>query len=347
MKRSRLSPRSNVASAAGASRSSEVCTAMPFIVQYDVRGGSIRKTGKSASLTYSESRIKANDVYRVLEESLGQPQLVNRYTVIFYNNALHGWECLKRGADISEDVLKRKTRANKPFEFSPEVPRLHVMLEDTLQLPVLPLESSPQSRSMESRKRAFGIGIYQGKTAYNLITLQRSATQLGAEFAFSIQDRFRDRTPLMQNVKGSMVPLLHFHTLLSFSKDMMTRSPSALLLQQPKPLDEKVSSVEGGWEWVGIEMGGKPLLHFEHPERAVYILGSEDNGLSSMLRGACKHVIELPSVRSESFNVAVAGSLIMYDRMRKAKMKSNPLAYRQAAGEYNTEGPSKKRKSFS
>ena len=69
---------------------------------------------------------------------------------------------------------------------------------------------------------------------------------------------------------------------------------------------------------VAVEMGGEPLHSFEHPERAVYLLGSEDNGLPDAVVRACHRHVTLPAVRTESFNVAAAGSILMYDRQAKA-----------------------------
>lgn len=91
-------------------------------------------------------------------------------------------------------------------------------------------------------------------------------------------------------------------------------------------------------------MGGTPLESFEHPERAIYILGAEDHGLpgavvkvthlillfyfsiiltkpvSSHMK-ACAFHVALPSVREASYNVAVAGSILMYDRFLKEQYK--------------------------
>jgi tRNA G18 (ribose-2'-O)-methylase SpoU len=62
---------------------------------------------------------------------------------------------------------------------------------------------------------------------------------------------------------------------------------------------------------------GVPLQDFAHPLKATYVLGSEDNGLPESVIAACDHHVAVPSVRASSFNVAVAGSLVMYDRMLK------------------------------
>ena len=64
-------------------------------------------------------------------------------------------------------------------------------------------------------------------------------------------------------------------------------------------------------------MGGTPLHEFVHPERAVYLLGAEDAGLPPAIVRACAHCVSLDGARASSYNVATAGTLIMYDRRRK------------------------------
>mmetsp|Transcript_95193 Transcript_95193/g.153520 ORF Transcript_95193/g.153520 Transcript_95193/m.153520 type:complete len:119 (+) Transcript_95193:42-398(+) len=72
-----------------------------------------------------------------------------------------------------------------------------------------------------------------------------------------------------------------------------------------------------GAAWVVIEMGGEPLETFKHPERAIYILGSEDTGLPQSIIQAAAYHVSLPSIRYESYNVAMAGSIVLYDRIAK------------------------------
>ena len=69
---------------------------------------------------------------------------------------------------------------------------------------------------------------------------------------------------------------------------------------------------------VGIEMhlDATPLHVANHPERAVYLLGAEDHGLTSEAIDACQRLIVLPG--EHSMNVAVAGSIVMYDRVSKS-----------------------------
>ena len=72
-----------------------------------------------------------------------------------------------------------------------------------------------------------------------------------------------------------------------------------------------VTATPRGAALVGIEMGGQALETFAHPERCVYVLGAEDEGLPKSVRRACRHVVSLPAIRSASYNVAVAGALVV------------------------------------
>ena len=83
-------------------------------------------------------------------------------------------------------------------------------------------------------------------------------------------------------------------------------------------IEDLLKAIPFGAELVAVEMGGTPLLEYAHPARAVYLLGAEDNGLPAAVRRRCTSQVELPFVRAASYNVAVAGSLVMYDRLAKA-----------------------------
>ena len=66
-------------------------------------------------------------------------------------------------------------------------------------------------------------------------------------------------------------------------------------------------------------MGGTPLDEFEHPENAVYLLGSEDNGIPPRVLEACGACVALSAERYASYNVAMAGSIVLYDRLAKRR----------------------------
>jgi tRNA G18 (ribose-2'-O)-methylase SpoU len=139
----------------------------------------------------------------------------------------------------------------------------------------------------------FGIGIYNGKCAENVGTLWRSAYQLGAAFTFTIGRRYPKQAS--DTLKAHRhIPHYDYLTWEDFND------------HRPK-----------GCPVVAVEMGGLPILTFRHPERVIYLLGAEDHGIPPSLLTLCQEHISIPSLRTESFNVAVAGSIVMYDRMTK------------------------------
>lgn len=148
----------------------------------------------------------------------------------------------------------------------------------------------------------FEIGIYNSRAAVNLGTLWRSAYQLGASGIFTIGRRYKTHPSDPFNVPRQ-IPLRNFEDFDQF------------LAQRPM-----------GTVLVGVEMGGTPLSKFDHPPQAIYLLGAEDLGLPESVLEKCNMVVSLEAVLSESYNVAVAGSLVMYDRMFGKKHTDN---YRQ------------------
>jgi len=56
------------------------------------------------------------------------------------------------------------------------------------------------------------------------------------------------------------------------------------------------------------------LPSFPHPLRAAYVLGPERGILSFDLVSRCQHLVRIPT--AFSLNVATAGAVLMYDRIR-------------------------------
>ena len=137
----------------------------------------------------------------------------------------------------------------------------------------------------------FEIGVFHCKTHHNIGTLWRSAYQLGASGIFTIGRRYRKQSSDTLKVPG-LIPLRHFVTM-----DDYNRPHGAVL--------------------IGVEMSERsiPLAKFSHPMQAVYLLGAEDHGLPQYVMDMCNQVVSVESVRASSFNVAVAGSLVMYSRL--------------------------------
>lgn len=141
----------------------------------------------------------------------------------------------------------------------------------------------------------FGIGVYHNKAEVNIGTLMRSAYQLGAAFVFTVGRRYRGEQSSDTHKTWRHIPLYHYADM----QELLASAPYSCPI-------------------VGIEMGGQDLAAFEHPQRCIYLLGAEDHGLPGSVLEDCYAVVSLQAVRQPSYNVAVAGSIVMYDRMAKA-----------------------------
>lgn len=136
----------------------------------------------------------------------------------------------------------------------------------------------------------FEIGIYAPIHTENIGTLWRSAYQLGAAGIFIIGNLRRTQSSDTSRAQ-QQIPLRIYPDW----KDFLQHRPQRSRL-------------------VAIEMGGTPLKSFNHPSEAIYVLGSEANGLPQHVLKDCEFVVSLESLRYPSFNVAVAGSIVMYHR---------------------------------
>lgn len=138
----------------------------------------------------------------------------------------------------------------------------------------------------------FGIGIQNGKTPENLGVLWRTAQNMGASFIFTIGNRYANQACDTHNSVKSL-PYYHYKTFDDFYEHL------------PK-----------GVRIVGVEKteSANNLEEFKHPKRCVYLLGAEDHGLSNRAIEKAHFLVQFPS--EYSLNVAVAGSIVLYDRSR-------------------------------
>jgi tRNA G18 (ribose-2'-O)-methylase SpoU len=81
-----------------------------------------------------------------------------------------------------------------------------------------------------------------------------------------------------------------------------------------------------GCKLVGVELVADAidLPSFRHPLRAAYVLGPEQGSLSEELLSRCNYVVRIPT--SFCVNVAIAGAIVMYDRVRSmGRFADRPL----------------------
>jgi tRNA G18 (ribose-2'-O)-methylase SpoU len=155
--------------------------------------------------------------------------------------------------------------------------------------------SSPLGASVADRGY-FGVGIFQPKHWENVGTLWRSAYQLGAAFLVVV-----GRRPCRQ------------------SSDTV-RAWRRVPLFQYDGFDDMAQALYD-CPAVAVELGGQPLLDFSHPARCLYLLGSEDGGLPESVMARCAGRVTIPAARLGVYNVAMAGTLVMYDRFIKEQIE--------------------------
>ena len=149
----------------------------------------------------------------------------------------------------------------------------------------------------------FAIGVQRISKSVNLGNLLRSAHAFGASFVFTIGADERALQIQADTSKASThLPVYHWRSVAEF--------------KLPK-----------GCSLVGVEFldAAQDLPSFPHPLRAAYVLGPERGALSSELAARCQHLVRIPG--AFSLNVATAGAIVMYDRLRSlGRFASRPLA---------------------
>lgn len=136
-----------------------------------------------------------------------------------------------------------------------------------------------------------GIGIYNCLKEQNIGTLFRSAHCPGAQFIYTIGRKY-DRQASDTTKAWKNIPLFHYPTM-----------------------DEFNQSLPYGAKLVGVELDDRstPLDAYVHPEKAVYLLGSERMGLNQRDRDRCQDIVEVPGA-SYCLNVSTAGSIVLWHR---------------------------------
>lgn len=159
----------------------------------------------------------------------------------------------------------------------------------------------------------FAIGAERISKPTNLGNLLRSSHAFGAKFFFTIGAHPKAFEARHDTSKAhSHLPVYHWATV------------SEMVL----PLRCKL---------VGVELieGATDLPAFRHPLHVAYVLGPELGMLSDELLSRCDHVIKIPA--AFCINVAVAGAIVMYDRVRSLGVFPDRLAPEAAkTGKHST-----------
>ena len=138
----------------------------------------------------------------------------------------------------------------------------------------------------------FGIGVERLSKPTNAGNLFRTAHAFGGSFVFTV-NTLPSKQKLYSDTSNSFenMPYYAWETL----EDM----------QLPQ-----------GCSLVGIELleDAVDLPEFRHPRACAYIVGPERGSLSDGVLAKCQHTIKIPA--KFCVNVAIAGAIVMYDRMR-------------------------------
>ena len=190
---------------------------------------------------------------------------LERFAPSFYDKSGEGWRPLRADSTLPASLLVQPSR-------------LEIMLDDRSLMAgqIVRAAQSVAADDIDLGDGFFGIGIWRGKSEANHGTLWRSAFQLGAAFTFTVGARFnKSATRSTDTVKcWTKIPAFHYDTFEQFVSCSPYSAPR-----------------------VAVEFNDSaiPLTHFDHPPRAVYILGSEDSGLPAALKKACTHVVSIPT----------------------------------------------------
>lgn len=142
----------------------------------------------------------------------------------------------------------------------------------------------------------FGVAAFNPKTGANVGTLWRSAMSYHAGMIATVGRRRYEYQSTDTCKTHNSMPLITF-----------------------RDIDDLIEHLPYGCELIGVELTNRatPLDMFTHPDRAIYLLGAEDKGIPDDVLAKCHKVIQIPAPVPWSLNVAVAGSLVIYDRYIK------------------------------
>lgn len=144
----------------------------------------------------------------------------------------------------------------------------------------------------------FGIGIMHSGQEVNIGTLWRTAYIMGASYIFTIDKKYKAQSSDVTKA-WTKIPLYHYESFEEFKENL--------------PFSTRIVALE-------LCEDSHDIVEYSHPERAVYLLGNEQSGLSKSILEQCHQVVALPG--NFSLNVAVAGSLVIYDRLSKLENNS-------------------------
>lgn len=138
----------------------------------------------------------------------------------------------------------------------------------------------------------FGVGVEGVSKAMNVGSLLRTAHAFGASFVFTVAAAY----PREEGGRADTSDTPAAVPFYAYENVAALRLPRGCVL-------------------VGVEIADDAidLPSFRHPRCAAYVLGPERGALSAQMTALCEHVVKIPT--RFSINLAIAGALVMYDRL--------------------------------
>lgn len=138
----------------------------------------------------------------------------------------------------------------------------------------------------------FGIGVEGVSKPMNVGNLMRSAHAFEASFVFTVDADYKVRE----------------------ARSDTSKTPENLPFYAWDSIGEMV--LPKGCQMVAVELleTAVDLPSFRHPSCAAYVLGPERGSVTPQMLARCDHVIKIPT--QFCINVATAGAIVMYDRVR-------------------------------
>jgi len=142
-------------------------------------------------------------------------------------------------------------------------------------------------------KGYYGIGCINLSDNVNIGSLFRTAQFMGASYVYTVGNSYvKQKSDTGKSWRN--MPCFHYENMTGFLRGL----PKACKLVGVEISDDSIS-----------------LPEFKHPESAIYLLGNESEGLPTKVMEICDSVVHILSIHC--LNVAIAGSIVVYDRIAK------------------------------
>ncbi|MCX7788268.1 MAG: 23S rRNA (guanosine(2251)-2'-O)-methyltransferase RlmB [Spirochaetes bacterium] len=120
-------------------------------------------------------------------------------------------------------------------------------------------------------------------------------------------------------VNGVLIPKRRSaHESIGVDRTSAGASAYVPLLEVPNLVRTLSYLKEAGYWIYGADMQGKPAIDVDFNRKTVLVMGSEDKGLSRLVREACDFLVKIPmGGHVGSFNVSVATGILLYEIRRQ------------------------------